>query len=196
LNLKNDANKLLDHYDHYLGRMENSFQGKDEKKIPFMVLSFSGRESGPSHCLVTHGMSAHQLSVPGKDSPVRTELAVFTNAPVGSKTLGALLIAVGMHFLDTHASPGAHGILPGSGPVIAGGNPKFESFYVRSPVSFPPAFAHCSLAGSGIDILQLIPVTNNEAHAIACGGWAAFEAAAASQNIDLLSFDQREEVVF
>lgn len=195
MSLRDDAGKLFDHYENFLGEMESSFEGKNKKKIPFMVLVYPSRENGAKNCLITCGLSTHQMTVPGTSRTVRTELAIFSNSAASREALNAVLTVVGLHMLETHESPSVHGILPGSGPVLAGGNPLFESFYLRPPVGFAPEFSTCSLGASSIEILQLVPVTAAEEHMISCEGWAAFEKAASMQRIDFLGFDERDEVI-
>ncbi|TFW29168.1 suppressor of fused domain protein [Massilia horti] len=195
MSLRDDAGKLFDHYENFLGEVETSFEGKDKTKIPFIVLAYSGRANGARNCLITCGLSAHQLAVPGGSRSARTELAIFSNSAANKEMLNAVLTVVGLHLLETHESPGVYGILPGSGPVLAGGNPLFESFYLSPPVGLPREFSICSLGASEIEILQLVPITAAEEHMIKCGGWAAFEEAVSTQGIDLLGFDEREEVL-
>lgn len=194
MNLRDDAGKLFDHYSEFLGEMTGSFSGKNPKKIPFLVFTYSG-SNGIRNSLVTSGLSAHKLNVLGSERKVRTELAIFSNSDKSIEALNAVLTAVAVHFLESHEFPGAHGILHGSGPVLSGGNPTFENFYLRPPVEISSRFNVCSLDSSDIEIIQLIPISIAEAHLIDCQGWEFFERAVIAQRVDLLQFDERKEVV-
>ena len=196
MELPNDADVLLDHFEHYLGNMESSFRAKKDGDFPFMVLVYPPKPSGADSILMTCGLSAHRLYVPSENRTTRIELGIFAREGPSKAVLNALLTAVALHLLETHESPGRHGILPGEGPVLAGGNPSFESFYLRPPVGLPDGFASCGDLSSPIEILQLIPITSGEERLIANAGWCAFEQAVLAQQIDLLSFDTRREAAY
>lgn len=194
MSLRDDAGKLFDHYSEFLGEMTGSFSGKNPEKIPFLVFAYSGA-NGIKSRLVTSGLSAHKLNVLGSECKIRTELAIFSNSSKSIEALNAVLTAVAVHLLESHEFPGVHGILHGSGPVLSGGNPTFQSFYLRPPVGISSRFSVCSLGAADIEIVQLIPISIAEAHMIGCQGWEFFERAVIAQRIDLLQFDERKEVV-
>jgi len=124
------------------------------------------------------------------------ELGIFTKEGLNKTVLNSPLTAVGMHFFERHESPGPHGIFLGEGPVLEGGNPLFQSLYLRPPFGLPEGFAICSGSSTPIEIFQLIPITAHEQHLIVTNGWDKFEQAVLAQKIDLLLFNVRQEISF
>lgn len=194
MDILNDADLLLDHFESHLGNIKNSFRAKKEGDFPFMVLSYSQQSNGVNNVLLTCGLSAHRLYVGSENRLTRIELGIFARGSWDNSALSSLLTSVALYLYEAHEAPGAHGILPGEGAVLNGGNPLFESFYLRSPVGFPEDLSICESNSLPIEILQLIPITSSEEKIIRAAGWKAFEEAVIVQKIDLLSFDTRLEV--
>lgn len=190
-----EADILLEHLEQFLGAMKSRWRRKNEFEESFEVFLYSEQPESDCQCLVTFGLSAHQLQLVGKcDCVFRMELAICASSLFDSKALGALLFAVGLDILEHHTTPGVHGVLGGCGSVLANGNPIFEHLYLASPGYFPHEFELCLDLSPPVAIIQLIPISSGERDLIENEGWEVFEDAIIEQGIDLLEFDGRREV--
>ena len=187
------AELILRHLEQYLGPWNERWLSSGNDASPFQVLLFPKQPEPDGQCLVTFGLSAHQLRIEGQSGNTsRMEFAICAASSFDSKELAALLIAVGLDAVTRHVTPGIHGVLMGSGAVLS--NPLFEHFYLSFPGYFPAEFELCETVSPPVVIAQLIPITSGERELIERQGWRSFESAMVDQRIDLLAFDTRQEL--
>lgn len=193
--INSEAEILFDYFERFLGPMKSSWRGKDGQEMPFQVLAYPKQPELDCLTLITFGLSAHQLQVSDNcEGKVRMELLICANSSFESKLLYPLLFAAGLDALEHHATPGVHGVLNGSGPVLIGGNPLFEHLYLTHPGFFPKEFDLCEELSPPVSIAQIIPISSNEREFIVREGWSEFENRATEQSVDFLEFDARKEV--
>ncbi|MDZ4151301.1 suppressor of fused domain protein [Methylicorpusculum sp.] len=185
---------ILLHLERFLGVSKKRWLCPGDES-PFQVLLFPECPDSSSQCLVTYGLSAHQLRIMGKnDSVIQVELIICADSLFDPKVLAASLIAVGLDAIRKNAIPTVHEVLLGEGAVSS--NPVFEHLYLTFPGFFSPEFELCETVSPPVAIVQLIPISTNEKKLIAKRGWRVFEEGLAKQDIDLFKFDQRKELAF
>lgn len=183
---------LLRHLEKFLGKATERWQTSDEAS--FQVLLFPNNPYTTENCLVTFGLSAVELSLGAEQPRLATvELLICANNEIEPKRLAATLIGVASHALRHRSLPDLHEVLPGQGAVHD--NPLFEHFYLTSPGYFPAEFDRCTAVVPPIEMVQLLPITSRERVIITQQGWAHFEEAAVADDIDLLEYDRRAEIV-
>jgi hypothetical protein len=126
---------------------------------------------------------------------VEREFLICADARNGINALAALLIAVGMDALDNHVTRRIHSLMPGSGPVLSGGNPVFEHLYLSKPLGFPEGFSECGVPSSPVEIVQIIPLPERERRFVNTEGRQVLENRLTGDLENLLRFDWRSECV-
>lgn len=193
--VKSDAEVLYDHFESFLGQTEQRWHTRNNDGEALSVFEYIGQPDSAATTLLTFGLSSHQFRTRAPTAvTLRTELMICANSEFDAKALSALLFAVSFDALVEHLMPAEHGVLPGSGPVLGAGNPRFEHLYFARPGFFPVKFQRVENILIPIDVMQLIPISTREKELISAEGWEAFEDLVIAQGIDLLEFDQRDEV--
>jgi len=183
---------VLQHLEQFLGPFKERWLNSASPSL--QVMWFPECPEPNSQCLVTYGLSAHILQIISNGNSVnKMELIICTKSSIDSKALAALLFAIGQDALVQHATPGVHRVLIGEGAVLS--NPLFEHFYLTLPGYFPDEFAICEALSPPVTMVQLIPISSREREVIEKQGWRVFEDELVKQDIDLLAFDTRLELL-
>jgi len=192
---RSDRIALFDHYAACLGPVTRNWNMRTIPKEELRVFGFDGAPEPGCSVLCTFGLSDHCLHAPGARDGARLEYLFSVSAACDAGKIAALLLAIGAHALEKRYSPGVHGVLEGKGAVLFEGNPRFEHFYLASPIGLPTDLAVCGTVAPSTGIVQLIPVSSEEKRFIDTRGWQAFERLLRTARVDLSLFDGREEVV-
>ena len=183
---------LLRHIEQYLGSPSRVWRhNADGGDLPAQVLLFSHQPAEGTGCLLTFGLSTHQLITRG-GSPIRTELVICARDSFDNRSIAALLLSVASNAIETHTFPGIHEVLVGKGPVLS--NDSFEHFYLTYPGYFSKEFEVCSELTPPVTFSQLIPVSSSEYALLVQRGWKFLEAQFEAREVDLLDFDRRAQV--
>jgi hypothetical protein len=184
---------LFDHYEANLGKMTSSSSLKGMPKQDFLVFIYEGQPYEDCTTYVTVGVSDHPLHSRRTHCDERLEYMICAESTYDQKLMVAVLMGLAVRSTDSRETAGIHGVWTGVGPVIIGGNPLFEHFYLTNPGHFAASIDRCDDVEPPIQIVQVIPITSGEHAFIVAHGWEAFESRLDQQEIDLMGFDSRLE---
>jgi len=182
---RQDRIPLFDHYEHHLGGVKLHWKPRDSPEYDLKIFCFDATRTNDGNTLFTFGISDHQLYSADGERRSRLEHVVFLRDAGKRERVAALLLAIASHALGKHHSPGIHHVFGGEGPVMHGGNPDFEHFYLSRPLAGEPDFATCDTMDPPIALVQLIPISNAEKAFIETWGGACFELLLLEQCIDI-----------
>jgi hypothetical protein len=157
---------------------------------------YEGQPFWDCNTYCTFGLSDIRLATSGTANSLQLEYLICANSTYDPDIIAALLLAVAEYTNAHKHTPGVHGVLCGSGPVLHGGSLLFEHFYLAQPGYFQPEFRSTKKsADQEVELVQLIPVTEKEKSLIQSVGWEVFEELLIEQEIDVVAFDSRAEIL-
>lgn len=192
---KKDRVELFDHYCSHLGKVKKNWNLKDVPKEELRILGFSSAAAIADAQICTFGLSDHPLKTVANDKSYRVEYMISTGAATDVGKIASLLLAISEHTIKRGVFPGVHNVLGGNGPVLYGGNPVFEHFYLTRPIDLARDFAICLSVEPPIEIVQLVPISTKERKFIESNGWESFEKLLLEEHKNLLLFDGRSVVI-
>lgn len=191
---RQDRIPLFDHYERHLGGVKLHWKLRDSPDYDLKIFCFDVPRTNDGNALCTFGISDHLLYTADGGRRSRLEHVVFLRDAGKRERVAALLLALASHALEKHHSPGIHHVLSGKGPVLHGGNPDFEHFYLSRPLAGKPELAICDAVAPPIELVQLIPISSVEKAFVETWGGPRFEQLLLQQGIDLQAFDERSQL--
>jgi Suppressor of fused protein (SUFU) len=188
-NVPTDVAKYLE--DH-LGPIQNGREFPLPEREPFSVVQFADRPMRGATTFATLGLSERVLAQPAGGANLRQELLMAAAGNFDKEDMALLLASVVDEVWRSGLSLDRGAVIGPRGPLFSGS--PLEALYCAPPAYFPAGLAMCTLPGTPLVIVWLVPVTAREA-AFAREGFGPFEALLQVQNPNLLDLARGELVL-
>ncbi|WP_353890656.1 suppressor of fused domain protein [Micromonospora sp. WMMA1363] len=156
--------------------------------LPVQVARFRDAPGQGLTSFVTLGLSNHEVMLSG-GRPARAELILSCWNRDRDLGVPALLSVVAGDLIKSAKLPSRGGILGPAGQLFAGS--RLSALYFSVPIFFPAEFGAWKGSAPPTILIQLIPITEDEAALVRERGWNEFEDHLERRDPDL--FDLRRE---
>jgi hypothetical protein len=181
------ADDLVTHLESTLGPMEGGWSKTNSgTPLPVQVVRFRDAPGSGLTSFATLGLSSYEMML-SDGRPVRAELILSCWNRNRDLDVPAVLAVVAGDLIQSAKLPPRGSLLGPAGPLFTGSN--LTALYLSVPIFFPAEFGTWQGSVPPTIIIQLIPITDDEAAMVRERGWNEFEDHLEQRDPDL--FDLR-----
>ncbi|MCB0918705.1 MAG: suppressor of fused domain protein [Actinobacteria bacterium] len=180
---------VVEHLERHLGPISYGWATEaDGERLPFQVARFDLVPIQGVTAYSTVGFGRFPLHSTASGSRMRLELLMMVQADQADGPFPAILQDLAGELLSS-----GHAILRGDvigprGPLISGSD--MQALYAARPVYLPDEFATAYEDGESVNIVWMVPITEDEAVFVADQGWSAFEDLLVERDPELTDFNR------
>ncbi|MEW1847243.1 suppressor of fused domain protein [Nonomuraea angiospora] len=179
---------LVQHLEHFLGRIDSGAAGDDSTPTDVQVIRFS--PNAPFTGVTTWstlGLSHHHLGQPSGHS-LHQELVMHMPNDREPGNIAGVLFQVAGELVQRGRGLARGEVIGPRGRLFARG--EMTALAATTPVYLPDSFAVCDTPAARIVLTWLVPLTDAEARFAHTHGWHALEDILVAQDPDLTDIER------
>lgn len=187
------AEDLVTHLESTLGPIDGGWSKTDSgAPLPVQVVRFRDAPGAGITSFVTLGLSFHEVML-SDGRPARAELIVSCWNRNRNLGVPAVLSVVAGDLIESARLPPRGSVLGPAGPLFS--DSRLSALYFSVPVFFPNEFRTWKGSMPPTILIQLIPITDDEAALIREQGWNEFEDHLERRDPDLFDLHRGSSLV-
>jgi hypothetical protein len=168
------ADNLISHLESTLGSMDGGWSKTDRgDPLSVRVVRFRDKPATGLTTFVTLGLSRNELAL-SDGRPVRVELIASCWERDAGLGMPSVLVTAAEQVMSTGRAPARGSILGPAGPLFSGSS-SLTALYCSIPIFFPDELRVWDGSVPPTVMIQMIPITDDEATFANSRGWSAFE---------------------